>query len=41
MDELLSFIDYLKQQFEVKEISLETTPAELTPIPLPHLKQQA
>lgn len=30
-DELLSFIDYLKKKFPVKEISLETTPAELTP----------
>jgi menaquinone C8-methyltransferase len=29
MDELMSFIDYLKQKFPVKEISLETTPAEL------------
>jgi len=31
MDELLSFIDYLRQKFEVKEISLETTPAEINP----------
>jgi coproporphyrinogen III oxidase-like Fe-S oxidoreductase len=29
MDELLGFIDYLKARFEVQEISLETTPAEL------------
>jgi coproporphyrinogen III oxidase-like Fe-S oxidoreductase len=29
MDELLGFIDYLKARFEAKEISLETTPAEL------------
>jgi len=29
MDELLGFIDYLKERFEVKEISLETTPAEI------------
>jgi len=29
MDELLSFIDYLKKSFEVKEISIETTPREL------------
>ena len=29
MDELLGFIDYLKARFEVKEISLETTPAEV------------
>ena len=38
MDELLSFIAYLKQQFEVKEISLETTPAELTPNAIASLK---
>ncbi len=31
MDELLGFIDYLKQNFEVKRISLETTPREITP----------
>jgi len=31
MDELISFIDYLKQKFTVREISLETTPAEITP----------
>jgi menaquinone C8-methyltransferase len=31
MDELLSLIDYLKQKFPVKEISLETTPLELNP----------
>ncbi|MFC1993603.1 radical SAM protein [Chloroflexota bacterium] len=30
MDELLGFIDYLKENFEVKEISLETTPREVT-----------
>ncbi|HEY82355.1 MAG TPA: coproporphyrinogen III oxidase family protein [Dehalococcoidia bacterium] len=30
MDELLSLIDYLKANFEVKRISLETTPRELT-----------
>jgi coproporphyrinogen III oxidase-like Fe-S oxidoreductase len=29
MDELLDFIAYLKARFEVKEISLETTPAEI------------
>jgi menaquinone C8-methyltransferase len=29
MDELLSFIAYLKQKFTVKDISLETTPHEL------------
>jgi coproporphyrinogen III oxidase-like Fe-S oxidoreductase len=31
MDELLSFIDYLKSKFEVKEISLESTPSEINP----------
>jgi len=31
MDELLSFITYLKEKFPVKEISLETTPQEITP----------
>lgn len=29
MDELVSFINYLKSKFEVKTISLETTPSEL------------
>ncbi|MFC1931267.1 coproporphyrinogen III oxidase family protein [Chloroflexota bacterium] len=29
MDELTSFIDYLKKNFEVKRISLETTPREI------------
>ena len=29
MDELLSFIDYLNKSFEVKEISIETTPSEI------------
>jgi len=29
MDELLAFIEYLHSKFQVKEISLETTPAEL------------
>ena len=36
MDELISFIDYLKHRFIVKEISLETTPNELTPARLGH-----
>jgi len=31
MDELLAFIDYLKHKFPVREISLETTPQEITP----------
>ncbi len=30
MDELISFIEYLRQQFKVREISLETTSGELT-----------
>ena len=29
MDELIGFIDYLKETFEVKQISLETTPREV------------
>jgi coproporphyrinogen III oxidase-like Fe-S oxidoreductase len=39
MDELLGFIDYLKEKFEVKEISLESTPAELNPHTIDLLKQ--
>jgi coproporphyrinogen III oxidase-like Fe-S oxidoreductase len=31
MDELAGFIGYLRSKFEVKRISLETTPRELTP----------
>jgi menaquinone C8-methyltransferase len=31
LDELLGFIEYLKENFDVKEISLETTPAEISP----------
>ncbi len=31
MDELLSFIAYLKQKFPVRNISMETTPQEITP----------
>ncbi len=30
MDELLSFIDYLRERFDIHEVSLETTPLELT-----------
>ena len=30
MDELIGFIDYLKENFEVKQISLETTPREIS-----------
>ncbi len=29
MDELIGFIDYLKENFEVKQLSLETTPREI------------
>ena len=38
MDELLSFIDYLRKKFTVKEISLETTPYELHPETVSALK---
>jgi menaquinone C8-methyltransferase len=38
MDELLPFIDYLKKRFEVKEISLETTPNELNKQTIDQLK---
>ncbi|MFC1957583.1 coproporphyrinogen III oxidase family protein [Chloroflexota bacterium] len=38
MDELTEFIDYLKDNFEVKRISLETTPRELTPETIDSLK---
>jgi len=30
MDELLIFIDYLRDKFDIKEMSLETTPREIT-----------
>ncbi|MGD9116783.1 MAG: coproporphyrinogen III oxidase family protein [Dehalococcoidia bacterium] len=39
MDELAGFIDYLKSKFEVKQISLETTPLELTPQTVAALKK--
>jgi coproporphyrinogen III oxidase-like Fe-S oxidoreductase len=39
MDELLSFIDYLKKQFEIREISLESTPAEVNPQTIELLRQ--
>ncbi|OGN98838.1 MAG: hypothetical protein A2Y58_00680 [Chloroflexi bacterium RBG_13_51_52] len=39
MDELGDFIAYLRQQLNVKEISLETTPRELTPKNIELLKQ--
>ncbi len=38
MDELLSFIDYLKKNFPVRAISLETTPHELTEKTITDLK---
>ena len=38
MDELESFIDYLKVNFNVKRISLETTPREVTPENVSRLK---
>ncbi|MBP1706846.1 MAG: coproporphyrinogen oxidase [Chloroflexi bacterium] len=38
MDELLSFIDYLKKKFPVQQISLETTPHEITPETVAALK---
>ncbi len=39
MDELLGFIDYLKKKFEVREISLESTPAEINPRNIDLLKK--
>jgi len=39
LDELLSFIDYLKSKFHVKAISLETTPLELNPETIAALKK--
>jgi menaquinone C8-methyltransferase len=39
LDELTSFIAYLKSQFKVKAISLETTPQELTPETIRILKE--
>src|SRR5512136_1400613 len=39
MDELLSFIDCLRAKCAVNEISLETTPTELTPRTIAQLKQ--
>ena len=38
MDELLSFIDHLRAKCAVKEVSLETTPAELSPQVVDQLK---
>jgi coproporphyrinogen III oxidase-like Fe-S oxidoreductase len=39
MDELLSFFDFLKQHFNVKQISLETTQREINPEMLAALKK--
>ena len=39
MDELLSFIDYLRAKCSVSEVSLETTPAELATQTIAQLKQ--
>jgi coproporphyrinogen III oxidase-like Fe-S oxidoreductase len=39
MDELGDFIGYLRSKFEVKRISLETTPRELTPDTVGQLQQ--
>ena len=39
MDELLSFVDYLRQKFEIREISLESTPAEVNPGTIRLLRQ--
>ncbi|MHB8084659.1 MAG: coproporphyrinogen III oxidase family protein [Dehalococcoidia bacterium] len=39
MDELGDFIAYLRAKFEVKRISLETTPRELTPNTIAQLQQ--
>jgi len=39
MDELACFINYLRSKFEVKRISLETTPRELTPETIAQLQE--
>jgi coproporphyrinogen III oxidase-like Fe-S oxidoreductase len=39
MDELGDFIGYLRSKFEVKRISLETTPRELTPETIDQLRE--
>ena len=39
MDELEQFISYLRSKFEVRRISLETTPRELTPDTIDKLRQ--
>jgi coproporphyrinogen III oxidase-like Fe-S oxidoreductase len=39
MDELLAFLDFLKQRFKIRRISLETTPREIDGAGLEALKQ--
>ncbi len=39
MDELVSFVDDLRQKFEIREISLESTPAEVNPGTIRLLRQ--
>ncbi|MFA5078365.1 MAG: coproporphyrinogen III oxidase family protein [Dehalococcoidia bacterium] len=39
MDELSGFVNFLKSKFEIKRISLETTPRELTPETIDQLRQ--
>jgi coproporphyrinogen III oxidase-like Fe-S oxidoreductase len=39
MDELAGFIDYLRAKFNIRRISLETTPRELTPETVAQLQQ--
>jgi menaquinone C8-methyltransferase len=39
MDELLALIKYLRDKFDVREVSLETTPRELTPANIESMKR--
>ena len=39
MDELIALIEYLRRQFPVRKVSLETTPRELTPPNIEYLKR--
>jgi coproporphyrinogen III oxidase-like Fe-S oxidoreductase len=39
MDELANFVGYLRSKFEVKRISLETTPREITPVTIALLQE--
>ncbi len=39
MDELSDFVNFLRSKFEIKRISLETTPRELTPETIDQLRQ--